>query len=58
MPTSNIEKLAQAIDGEPTVSLGEDTVTVTARAKGAAYTASAKTASEAARRILDELGVE
>jgi pterin-4a-carbinolamine dehydratase len=55
---TNVEKLAQATKAEPSVAINEGAVTVTVRTHGAVYVASADSSATAARRLLDELGIE
>lgn len=56
MTATNVETLAREAQAEPTVLLGEGSVTVTVRTQGAVYQATGDTPAEAARKILDALG--
>lgn len=56
---TNLEKLAEATGGEePVVSFSDDgKCAITVRYQGAALTATGNTIPEAARKILDGIGV-
>lgn len=58
MTLTNIERLAVATGAEPSVTVAGDGVTVAVRTQGAVFQAVAATVSEAARKLLDALGVE
>lgn len=56
---TNLEKLAEATGAEPVVAFSDDgKCAITVRYQGAALTASGNNPPEAARRLLDGLGVE
>lgn len=55
---TNVEKLAEATGAEPHIALGDSSSTITLRVHGAVYTATAATPADAARKLLDALGID